>query len=227
MYWIKMLECLFSSHGYFVIFVGLILEFIALPFPGETTMAYAGYLSYKGIMHWQVVMLLSFLGTTIGITITYWIGRKAGLPFIRKYGKWVFLPPRKLETTRLWFEKYGASLIFIGYFIPGVRHFTGYFSGIITIPFRKFMLYAYSGALVWTALFVGIGKIFGPQWNYVFHLAATYSAWVGIAVLLCIVGILCYRYRARIGAYRHDQARHSKKTVSIASKKLKEAKDRH
>ncbi|WP_433945436.1 DedA family protein [Paenibacillus sp. SN-8-1] len=195
---LKYLESIFEQHGYFVLFIGLVLEFIALPFPGETTMAYAGYLSYKGMLHWELLILLAFLGTTLGITITYWIGRKAGLPFIHKYGKWFFLPPKKLEVTRYWFEKYGYTLIFIGYFIPGVRHFTGYFSGIIALPFRKFAMFAYSGALFWTVLFIGIGKIFGPQWNKMFHLAATYSAAAAIALVGIIMIIVLFRYRKAI-----------------------------
>ncbi|WP_223066999.1 DedA family protein [Paenibacillus caui] len=189
------LEDLFEDHGYFVIWIGLLLEFIALPFPGETTMAYAGFLSYKGLLNWQALILFAFLGTTMGMTTTYWIGRKAGLPFIRKFGKWFFLPPHKFDKTKYWFDKYGSGLIFIGYFIPGVRHITGYFSGMITLPFRKFMLYAYSGALVWTALFVGIGKIFGPQWKYMFHLAATYSLIASLCIAALIALVVLYRYR--------------------------------
>lgn len=192
------LELMFQKQGYLVIWLGLLLELIALPFPGETTMAYAGFLSYKGLLDWRLLVLFAFLGTTMGTTITYWIGKIAGLPFIKKFGKWFFLPPHKLEKTRFWFDKYGAGLISLGYFIPGVRHFTGYFAGIIALPFRKFMLYAYSGAFVWTLLFVGIGKIFGPQWKYMFHLAATYSMLASLAIVVVILLIVCYRYRKAI-----------------------------
>lgn len=189
------LEIMFEKQGYLVICLGLLLEFIALPFPGETTMAYAGFLSYKGLLDWRGLLLFAFLGTTMGITITYWIGKKAGLPFINKFGKWFFLPPHKLEKTRFWFGKYGAGLVFLGYFIPGVRHFTGYFAGTIALPFRKFIMYAYSGALVWTILFISIGKIFGPQWRYMFHLAATYSMFASLAIAVLILLFIGYRYR--------------------------------
>jgi membrane protein DedA with SNARE-associated domain len=209
-YIVHELELLFRDHGYFVIWIGLLLEFIALPFPGETTMAYAGYLAYKGLLDWPLLILFAFLGTSIGITITYGIGRRAGLPFIRKFGKWFFLPPHKLDKTRNWFDKYGSGLIFIGYFIPGVRHFTGYFAGSISLPFRKFALYAYSGALVWCALFVSIGKIFGPQWKYIFGLAAHYSL-IASSVLAVIVLLIALRRSRRIlrNAHQERQAQHN------------------
>ncbi|MDP4098323.1 DedA family protein [Paenibacillus sp. P96] len=189
---------LFESYGYSVLFVGLLLEFIALPFPGETTMAYSGYLSYTGALNYYLLIILAFLGTTIGMTITYWIGRKAGLPFIQRFGKWVLLRPDKLEKTQSWFQKYGNGLIFIGYFIPGVRHFTGYFAGIIALPFRKFAAYAYSGALFWVILFISIGKVFGPQWDAVFHLAEMYAVRIVAFAGAVITIIVLIRYRQRI-----------------------------
>lgn len=39
------------------------------------------------------------------------------MPFIQKYGKYVFLTQRKIDLTRMWFDKYGYFLIFIGFFI--------------------------------------------------------------------------------------------------------------
>ncbi|MNI63204.1 hypothetical protein D3C73_1185590 [compost metagenome] len=138
---------------------------------------------------------MAFAGTTAGMTITYFIGLKAGLPFIQRYGRWFLFSPAKLEKTQRWFERYGSFLVSIGYFVPGVRHFTGYFSGIIALPFRKFALYAYGGALLWVVLFLSIGKVFGPQWMGIFHLFETYAIWIvsGIAALAAL--ILIFRYR--------------------------------
>ncbi|MDO7908237.1 DedA family protein [Paenibacillus sp. JX-17] len=204
---LKWMEQLFYNYGYGVLFFGLLLEFIALPFPGETTMAYAGYLSYKGSLEFMQLIGVAFLGTTIGMTITYFIGKKAGLPFIERFGKWVFLNPSKLEKTQLWFRKYGYGLIFIGYFIPGVRHFTGYFAGIIALPFRKFMLYAYSGALLWVILFISIGKVFGPQWSAVFQLVEHFSVRAAAVLGILIVLILLYKYRKPLFSRRKGKTR--------------------
>ncbi|WP_019913688.1 DedA family protein [Paenibacillus sp. HW567] len=192
---LKWIEELFASYGYSVLFFGLLLEFVALPFPGETTMAFAGFLSYTGRLDFIPLIAVAFAGTTIGMTITYFVGLKAGLPFIQRYGKWFLFSPAKLEKTQRWFERYGSILVSIGYFIPGVRHFTGYFSGIIALPFRKFAMYAYSGAMLWVVLFLGIGKVFGPQWMGIFHLFELYALWIisGLAAIAALV--LLYRYR--------------------------------
>lgn len=197
---LRWIQELFASYGYSVLFFGLLLEFIALPFPGETTMAFAGFLSYTGRLDFMTLVVLAFAGTTSGMTITYFIGLKAGLPFIQRYGKWFLFSPAKLEKTQHWFERYGSFLISIGYFIPGVRHFTGYFAGIIALPFRKFALYAYGGALLWVLVFLSIGKLFGPQWMGIFHLFELYALWIVSGILVITALVVLYRYRRRLSA---------------------------
>ncbi|AIQ15811.1 MULTISPECIES: DedA family protein [unclassified Paenibacillus] len=197
---LRWIQELFANYGYSVLFFGLLLEFIALPFPGETTMAFAGFLSYTGKLDFMTLIVLAFAGTTSGMTITYFVGLKAGMPFIQRYGKWFLFSPAKLEKTQRWFERYGSFLISIGYFIPGVRHFTGYFAGIIALPFRKFALYAYGGALLWVLAFLGIGKLFGPQWMGIFHLFELYALWIVSGILAIAALIFLYRYRRGISA---------------------------
>ncbi|RXZ81770.1 DedA family protein [Paenibacillaceae bacterium] len=180
------IEMLFDQYGYAFLFVGLLLEFIALPFPGETTMLYAGYLSYAGILNGWTALIFAFTGTTIGMTVTYFIGLKAGMPFVERYGKWVLLTPGKLEMTKKWFNRYGHVLVFIGYFIPGVRHVTGYFTGITGTPFRTFAIYAYSGALFWCVCFIGLGNLFGPQWEKLLHAIERHSWKLAIAAIVLV-----------------------------------------
>lgn len=159
---------LFQQYGYYVVLVGLLLEYIALPFPGEPTLAYAGFLSNQGDLSLPILIILSFIGTSVGMTFQYFLGNKLGMPFIQKYGKYVFLTQRKIDVTKMWFDKYGYFLIFIAFFIPGVRHFTGYFAGIINLPFRRFAMTIYSGALFWVSFFLIGGYWLGENLDIIF-----------------------------------------------------------
>jgi len=188
------IEALFEQYGLLLLFVGLLLEFIALPFPGEITMLYVGYLSYSGIINGWLALVLAFTGTTIGMTITFFLGKKVGMPIIVKYGKWVLLSPSKFEKTRVWFQRYGNFLVFIGYFIPGVRHVTGYFTGILGTSFKTFALYAYSGALFWCICFIGLGHAFGPQWRVLFKTFENYAIKIIIVALPIIFIIWLIRW---------------------------------
>lgn len=53
---------LFQQYGYYVVLVGLFLEYIALPFPGEPTLAYAGFLSHQGDLSLPILIFYLLLG---------------------------------------------------------------------------------------------------------------------------------------------------------------------
>ncbi|PEC57352.1 alkaline phosphatase [Bacillus cereus] len=183
---------LFQQYGYYVVLVGLLLEYIALPFPGEPTLAYAGFLSHKGDLSLPILILLSFIGTSAGMTFQYFLGNKLGMPFIQKYGKYVFLTQKKINLTKMWFDKYGYFLIFIAFFIPGVRHFTGYFAGIINLPFRRFAMTIYSGALFWVSFFLMGGYWLGENLDEIFQILGQHI-WEILFGMIIITQIIRFR----------------------------------
>jgi membrane protein DedA with SNARE-associated domain len=189
----------FNHHGYLVLFLSLLLELMALPLPGELLMGSAGYMVFQGKLGYWAIIVVGSSGVAIGMTISYVLGYLLGIPFVQKYGKYVHLGPDKLDRTSKWFEAYGNKLLTIAYFIPGVRHFTGYFAGIVRIPFRSFALYAYPGALLWVGTFVTIGKLLGPQWEKFHSVISKYMLVGGIGLSLLVAAIfLLNKYRNEI-----------------------------
>ena len=47
-----------------------------------------------------------------------------------------------------------------GYFIPGVRHLTGYIAGTTALEYRHFAVFAYTGGVAWVLAFIAIGYFF-------------------------------------------------------------------
>lgn len=156
---------LLNHYGYIVLLVVLMLELIALPLPGEILMTYCGFLVNQHKLNWLLSILIASSGAIIGITISYFIGSKLGVTFFKRYGRYIYLGPDKLDKASVWFDKYGNGLLLISYFIPGVRHITGYFSGITEISYKKFTLNAYIGAFLWTTTFISLGKVLGDNWD--------------------------------------------------------------
>ena len=195
----QFLTALIEHYGYAVLFLSLMLELIALPLPGEFLMGYAGVLVFQGKLSWIISIVIAGVGSCTGMTISYWIGNKLGTPFFHKHGHRIHLGPDRLEKTSKWFKKYGNKLLLIAYFIPGVRHITGYFSGITQIPFRTYILYAYSGAFIWTGTFISLGKLLGPQWEQ-FHTSIKKYFFVGsvIAIAILIIIYLFKKYKLKI-----------------------------
>ncbi|MBU7318772.1 DedA family protein [Paenibacillus oleatilyticus] len=195
---LQVVQQLFEQYGYFVLLIGLPLDFIALPIPpGNSTLAYTGYLSFKGVLSWLPAFAAALTGAFIGVTVTYWIGHKVGMPLIERYGKWLSLKPSHVEKTRRYYDKYGDKLLLIAFFIPGVRQFLGYFIGIIRVPYRKVVTYAYAGTALWVASFFAVGYIFGEQWEQMFMLIERNLKVFFIGLGCAAAGFLLFRWVKR------------------------------
>ncbi|WP_068781324.1 DedA family protein [Paenibacillus sp. GM2] len=152
-----------TQYGYAAILVLLALGIVGLPIPDETLMLFVGYLASEHILNYFLAIIISFIGSVTGMAITYVIGRRVGSAIIEKCGKWVGLTPKRYDKVKNWFNKYGAWTIVFAYFIPGIRHVSGYMSGISHLPFRKYIVFCCTGALVWTILFISLGYFIGGR----------------------------------------------------------------
>jgi membrane protein DedA with SNARE-associated domain/membrane-associated phospholipid phosphatase len=190
---------LLNHYGYIVLFVSLMLELIAFPTPGETLMTYCGFLVFQGKLNLIISIIAAALGVTCGITISYFLGRILGNTFLKKYGLYIHLGPERLEGTSKWFERYGNGLLVIAFFIPGVRHVTGYFSGITKIPYKRFALNAYIGAFIWTGTFISLGNALGLEWHKFHGSIRKYLIIVGIILTIVLICIYLYKnYKDKI-----------------------------
>lgn len=148
-------------YGSFALFLLLALGIIALPIPEETLMVLAGILMHKGLLQIPPTVMATYAGSICGISISYVLGRTLGNYFIHKYGSWIGLTEQRLQQANSWFERFGKWSLLIGYFIPGVRHFTGFSAGVTNLEYKQFAIFAYIGAILWGTLFLSIGYFFG------------------------------------------------------------------
>ena len=185
---------LFKQYGYMLLLLGLPLDFIALPIPpAQTTITLAGYMSYVGEVYWWLAWPSAFAGSIIGFTCTYGIGYAAGAKLLDRFGERIGITKERLEKTRNTYEKHGNKLLFINFFIPGLRQFTGYSVGILRIPYRTFALYAYPGAALWTGTFFAIGYFFGEQWEIVFAFVERFIKIIVILAVVVLAAVLAVR----------------------------------
>lgn len=149
------------EYGSIVLFILLMLGIVALPIPEETLLVFAGALMAQGILHPPSTIIAASTGSLCGITVSYLLGLTGGHYLVHKYGKWVGITTERLNQAKAWFERFGKWSLFIGYFIPGVRHFTGFTAGTTKLEYHHFSLFAYSGGIVWITTFLSIGYFFG------------------------------------------------------------------
>ncbi len=170
------------NYGSFALFLLLVVGILALPVPEETLMVVAGILMHQEKLHIPHTIIAALLGSICGITTSYLLGRTAGLYLIHKYGKWLGINQGHIDKTHVWFERFGKWTLFVGYFIPGVRHFTGFIAGMSSLAFKEFALFAYTGGILWVTTFLSIGYYFDTYW-YQFYQNIEVTLDDGVSVL--------------------------------------------
>ena len=193
----EMLFKLLTEHVYVILFVSLILEFAALPLPGETMMVLAGVMAYNNHGSYIGMIIASALGTVIGMQFSYEIGRRLGTKAVDKYGMYIGLTPYRMTKAAEFFNKFGNIVIVIAYFLPGVRHILGYFSGISRIDAKKFHIYSTIGGVFWVVVFITLGYVLGPSAPHAFKLLHKYGT---MLFILAIAALFIYLIYKKLGA---------------------------
>ena len=160
---------LISSSSYFGVYILMTLESALIPIPSEITLPFAGFLSTQGRMLFPVIILVGALGDLTGALISYAIGyfleEEVIVGVIKKYGKIILVTEYDYQKAMSWFKKYGTKIVFFSRLIPGVRTFISVPAGIFEMDIKKFVLYTFSGALIWSAVLTFVGVYFGKNWN--------------------------------------------------------------
>ena len=176
------------QYGYPGLFCLLMLGIVGLPVPDETLLMFSGYLISQKKLHAGWTFVAAFGGSTCGISLSYLIGRSIEHQFLERYGKYVRLTPARLAQVHDWFERIGDWLLAVGYFIPGVRHFTALVAGMSKLEFSRFAAFAYTGAAVWVAIFLGLGFWLSDKWQIASELIHKYTLECTIAACAILAG---------------------------------------
>jgi membrane protein DedA with SNARE-associated domain len=183
------------AYGYPVLFLMLMLGIVGLPIPDETLLTFSGYLIFKHQLALMPTIATAFLGSACGITISYVIGRRLGVYFVRTVGHRLRIGPDELDKVNAWYVRWGKYALIVGYFVPVVRHLVALVAGSSNLPWGIFMPFAYLGALLWSATFLGLGYGLGETWVHASATVHRSLSVVGGPVVVILIGLLIVRRR--------------------------------
>lgn len=181
------IQPLIVQHGYWVVFLIVMLESTGVPLPGETALvlacAYAGATGHLAIAY---VIAAAIAGAVIGDNLGYWIGRSVGARLLPRWGGYVGLTPNRLVLGHYLFERHGGKIVFFGRFIAILRVFAAFLAGLNKYNWHSFLVFNALGAVTWALVF-GLGAyLFGDAMMRV----SGPLGMIGFAFLL--VGILVF-----------------------------------
>ena len=149
----------------------MFLENVIPPIPSEVIMPLGGFLVFQGNLNFYVLVIFGLIGTVLGSLPWYYLGRflneKKLASFVESKGKFLGINVKDFNKSKLWFDKYGVSLVFWGRLIPGIRTLISVPAGIELMPLKKFLVWTSLGSLIWVVLLSLAGYVFGENYRLI------------------------------------------------------------
>ena len=182
---------------YLVICFAMFLENIIPPIPSEIIMPLGGFFVYKGDLNIYILVIFGLIGTVLGALPWYYLGRflneKKLVNVIENKGKFLGISSKDFNKSKLWFDKYGVSLVFWGRLIPGIRTLISVPAGIELMPFKKFLVWTTLGSLIWVVLLSFSGYVFGENYKIIEIYVDNFKSFIKpLLIIISIFFILRY-----------------------------------
>jgi membrane protein DedA with SNARE-associated domain len=158
---LEMLQTLAKEYGYWAVPLGIGLENMGIPLPGEALTLLGGFLAGSGELKYEWVLFGAIAGSFMGNNLGYFIGKWGGLPLLRKVAHFFRISDEKLEETRKKFLQNAPKAVFFGRFVTFFRIFAAPFAGIVGMPFPIFFVCNLTGAIVWASVTVTLPFLLG------------------------------------------------------------------
>jgi membrane protein DedA with SNARE-associated domain len=183
------LQELARLYGYWAVFVGIAIENMGIPFPGETIVIVGGFLAGSGELNYWGVLGTAIAGAVLGDNFGYWVGRFGGWQFVLKISRVFRLQEQQLEQVKERYSKNAVQAVFWGRFLPLLRIFAGPLAGITRMPYTQFLLCNFGGAAVWSTTIVSIAFFLGKAVSL--EQIVSWVAQVGVVALLFVIILVC------------------------------------
>lgn len=148
--------------------------------PGEVAAILGGVIASRGRVPLPAMMAAAIAGAACGDSIGFLAGRKAGGA--------MFGRRRRKEWSRARaFLKRGGSAVLLGRFTPFVRTIMPAAAGAARMPYRRFLPWDLSGAVLWGSLSTLVGYWGGRNAEKIIHRAGLAGLGILVVVVLALV----------------------------------------
>jgi membrane-associated protein len=103
-----------------------------------------------------IALAVGELGADI---IWYWVGRRYGEPFVRRFGRYFGITETSITYAKGLFDRHHDIIIFASKLTAGFGFamlilFT---AGLSRVPFRRYMMFNIAGQFLWTSAMLSVG----------------------------------------------------------------------
>ena len=183
---------LVPTYGFIFLIIFIETGVVFMPFlPGDSLLFAAGVFAHdpSSGMALDVLLPVVWLAPILGDQSNYFIGHFFGRAIVRS-GRVKSLTPERIAKTEGLIDKWGPLAVVLGRFLPFIRTFMPFISGISGMRWRRFTPFSVLGGLVWSSLFTLLGYFFGGIPAVQQHFELVIILILVISVLPTVIGLL-------------------------------------
>ncbi|MEV5147751.1 DedA family protein [Streptomyces sp. NPDC052727] len=184
------LEPLLGHYGYWAVGAVVLVEDFGVPAPGETILLAAGVYAGTGRLNVVAVAVIAFVAAVAGDNLGYLIGRVGGRAFVHRWGRYVFLTPKRFEAAEAFFTRHGGKIVTVARFVEGLRQANGVIAGTTGMHWRRFLAFNALGAALWVGLWTTLAYLAGSHITTVYDEIRRYQLYVVLAVAVVLAAFV-------------------------------------
>lgn len=197
-----------GPYGFLVLGLAALVEYVVPPFPGDTVVVMGGAYAVRGELSWVGVLLVTTLGSMVGVSLNYAVGRLLAqrLEQFPEGRLWFGFSHEQIHKAQQRMRTQGIWLLAVNRFLPTFRSVLFIAAGAARMSYGTVLLWGTVSALAWNLMLLGIGMWVGGNVEKLMGLFQAYNQAM-IIVLICVVvgwlGVSLWRRRA---AKKNDAA---------------------
>jgi phosphatidylglycerol lysyltransferase len=182
--------------AYLIVLVGVGMESMGVPVPGETVLVAATLmtLTARDGLAPAAVAAAAWTGAVAGDNLGYLAGRRWGHRLTRHPALQRLYDERRLATAERFFRRYGVLAVFAGRFVAILRIFAGPLAGMHRMPWTRFFPANLLGGALWVAAVVAVVRLAGPGAVSL----VSRSGWLGLAAVAVLLAAAYAWHRRRV-----------------------------
>jgi membrane protein DedA with SNARE-associated domain len=168
-----------QAHGIAGVYLFMVIENMAIPFPTEL-----GFITAQGLVsggwcpYWYAFLVIT-AGHLTGSAVTYYAGRTGQNVLVRRYGhsETMMRVQAKMEK---WYGKYGGLAVLLGRLVGQVRPWASLAAGMAKVPQLRFWIWTTVGSMIYTVVAMYFTKV-GWEWS------VRYPQWRVPAIIVVLI----------------------------------------
>ena len=185
---------LVPDYGLFLVFGVVLLACLAIPLPASVLVLTAGSFAAAGDLPLGSLFIVVATAYIVGDQIAFGFAQKVGPSALSIFERSDRVAP-VLDRSRTLLDRHGSLAVLLSHtLLSPTCPYVSYLSGAGGLSWKSFTCVAIPGALIWTAIYLGLGYTFASQLEQV---AVILSNFFGVVLAGVVAGFSFLLLRRR------------------------------